>query len=80
MIGGLCTTLYAVKKDGTTVAAEPGTSRYANLDAEELAGSGGPEAGKEKGWDAFNTWKFEEPVDLDDVVALKLGDGTVPVG
>ena len=62
--------LSAVKKDGSTVAAERGTSSYTNLGAYE--GEDGP-------YDAYNTWKFEEPVDLEDVAYLKLGDGTIPV-
>lgn len=62
------TTLHAVKRDGSTVAAEPGSGRYANMDA-----VGG------EGCDAFNTWKFVEPVDVADVVSLRLGDETIPV-
>lgn len=73
--GGLRTTLYAVKKDGSTVAAEPGTSRYVNLDAYVLTG----ELTQGEGWDAFNTWRFEEPVDVEDIVSLKLGDTVIPV-
>lgn len=69
--------LYAVKKDGSTVAAKAGTSSYSNL-AAKAAETGGDPA-ENKGWDAFNTWKFEEPVDLEEVVSLQLGDVTIPV-
>lgn len=61
--------LYAVRRDGSTVAAEPGTGRYCNVS----------EAG-EPVWEAFNTWKFEEPVDLEEVTALTLKGETIPVG
>ena len=61
-------TLYAVKKDGSTVAAEPGTGRYSNAGL----GSG------ETVWAAFNTWKFEEPVNLKDVVRLDLAGESIP--
>lgn len=64
-------TLCAVKKDGTTVTAEPGTSGYANEGA--LAGE------IEDRWEAFTTWKFEEPVDVEEIVSLKLGDTVIPV-
>lgn len=67
--GGLhSATLYAVKQDGTMIAAEPGTSRYANMEA-----VGG------EGYDAFTTWKFTEPVDVEEIVSLKLGDAVIPV-
>ena len=61
--------LYAVRRDGSTVAAEPGTGRYCNVS----------ETG-EPVWEAFNTWKFEEPVDLEEVTALTLKGETIPVG
>ena len=61
-------TLYAVRRDGSTVAAEPGTGRYLNVS----------ETG-EPVWETFNTWKFEEPVDLEEVTALTLQGGTIPV-
>ena len=61
-------TLYAVKKDGTTVASEPGLGAYNNL-----AAKGG------EGWDAFNTWSFEEPVDVEDVSFLSLKGTLIPV-
>lgn len=69
--------LCAVKKDGSTVSAEAGTSSYSNLDA--LAAEAGEKPTEEKGWDAFNTWRFEEPVDVEDIVSLRLGDETIPV-
>lgn len=65
------TTLYAVKQDGSTVAAEPGTGSYSN-DAY------GTDAGKPV-WDAYNTWSFEEPVDLEEIVGLSLMGETIPV-
>lgn len=61
-------TLYAVKKDGSTVAAEPDSGSYHNI------------GGIDPIWDAFNTWKFVEPVDLEEVVALSLMDRIIPVG
>lgn len=61
-------TLYAVKKDGTEIAAEPHGGRYANMDA-----MGG------EGYDAFNAWLFEEPLDLDEIVSLKLMDTEIPI-
>lgn len=61
-------TLYAVKKDGSIVAAEPGTGRYSGV---------GP-AGSTV-WDAYNTWQFEEPVDVEDVASLTLHGVTIPV-
>lgn len=62
------TTLYAVKKDGSTVASEPGLGAYNNL-----AAQGG------EGWDAFNTWSFEEPVDVEDISFLSLKGTLIPV-
>ena len=63
------TPLYAVRKDGTTVAAEPDTGRYSApvLEGESLV------------QDAFNTWKFEEPVNVADIAGLRLEDETIPV-
>lgn len=61
-------TLYAVKKDGSTVASEPGLGAYNNL-----AAKGG------EGWDAFNTWSFEEPVDVEDISFLSLKGTLIPV-
>ena len=61
-------TLYAVKKDGSTVAAEPGTGGYSNVSTPE-----------EELWDAFNTWKFEEPVDVEDISFLSLKGTLIPV-
>lgn len=62
-------TLYAVKADGSTVAANPGIGRYSKLEA----------SSEGTGWDAFNTWEFQEPLDLEEVVSLRLGDKTIPV-
>lgn len=62
------TPLYAVKKDGTEIAAKPGTGYYANR-----GGTGGV------GWECYATWKFEEPVDLNEIVSLKLMDAMIPV-
>lgn len=64
------TTLYAVKKDGTAVAAEPGTGRYSNVGRE----------GETAVWETFNTWQFEEPVDLEEIAALTLAGETIPAG
>lgn len=60
-------TMYAVKRDGSTVAAKPGTSTYYNV------------GGSEPVWDAYNTWKFEEPVDIEEIVGLSLMDEVIPV-
>ena len=68
--GGPNTTLYAVKKDGSAVAAEPGPSGYTNT---------GALSGGEDSWDAYATWRFEEPVDVEDLVSLTLGDAVIPV-
>lgn len=62
------TPLYAVKKDGTEIAAEPGTGRYGNLGA-----AGG------EGWEGYATWQFTEPLDLDEIVSLKIRDVVIPV-
>lgn len=75
--GGLNIPLYAVKRDGSIVAAEAGTSSYSNLDA--AAEINGELTGEPKGWKAYNTWKFEEPVEVEDIVSLKLGDAVIPV-
>ena len=63
------TVLYALKKDGSTVAAEPDTGSYSNVGAD-----GGPAV-----WNTFNTWKFQEPVNLEEVTALSLAGETLPV-
>lgn len=60
-------TLYAVREDGSTVAAEPSTSNYSNTGGLELV------------WNTFNTWKFVEPVDLEKVVSLSLMGETIPI-
>lgn len=67
---GLNIPLYAVKKDGSTVAAQPSTSGYHNV---------GAMSGGEDRWEAYTTWKFEEPVEVEDIVSLKLGDAVIPV-
>ena len=61
-------TLYAVMKDGSTIVAEHDGGSYS------FNGSGG-----ERISSAFNTWKFAEPVDLEEVVSLSLMDETIPV-
>lgn len=63
--------LYAVKRDGSTVAAQSGTGSYTNVGA--LAGEA------EDRWEAYTTWQFKEPVEVEDIVALTLGDETIPV-
>ena len=75
--GGFHLPLYAVKKDGSAVAAQPGPGSYSNLDA--AAEINGELTGEPKGWKAYNTWKFEEPVEVEDIVSLKLGDAVIPV-
>lgn len=62
------TNLYAVMKNGATVTAEPSKGRYSFRTP-----SG------EKISNAFNTWKFAEPVDLEEVVSLSLMGETIPV-
>ena len=69
--GGLDIPLYAVKKDGSTVAAQLGRSGYNNVGAMRRE--------KEEKWEAYATWKFEEPVEVEDLVSLRLGDGVIPV-
>lgn len=61
-------TLYAVKKDGTELAAVPGEGRCSNVGA-----VGG------EGWSSFSTWSFEEPVDVADVAFLSLKGTLIPV-
>ena len=68
--GGLNTPVRAVKKDGSTVTAKPGPGRY--YDAGAMTGGS-------SGWDAYATWRFEEPVDVGDLVSLTLGDAVIPV-
>ena len=68
--GGFADTpLVAVKKDGTTVSAQPDIGRYGNT-----AG-----AGETPVWDTVNTWKFEEPVDVEDIASLTLLGEHIPV-
>ncbi len=69
--GGLDIPLYAVKKDGSTVAAQLGRSGYNNVGAMRRE--------KEEKWEAYATWKFEEPVEVEDLVSLRLGDAVIPV-
>ena len=68
--GGFNIPLYAVKKDGSTVTAQPSTSGYHNV---------GALSGGEDRWEAYATWKFEEPVEVEDLVSLRLGDAVIPV-
>lgn len=68
--GGFADTpLVAVKKDGTTVSAQPDIGRYGNT-----AG-----ASETPVWDTVNTWKFEEPVDVEDIASLTLLGESIPV-
>ena len=70
--GGFARTpLYAVKRDGSTVAAEPGRGSYSN----RAFGAGAAEPV----WEAYNTWQLEEPVDLEALARLTLLDETIPV-
>lgn len=62
-------TLYALKKDGAMIEAEPDTGRYYNV---------GTQA-EEAVWETFNTWKFEEPVDVEEITALQLAGEIIPV-
>lgn len=64
------TTLYAVKRDGTTVAAKPSTSSYSKIDKTGATLSE---------WDGYSTWKFEEPVDTEEIVGLSLLGEVIPV-
>lgn len=68
---GFNTPLRAVKKDGSTVTANPGPGIYHSTPAM---------GGGEDSWDARVTWRFEEPVDVEDIVSLTLGDTVIPVG
>lgn len=65
------TTLYAVKQDGSTVAAKPGTGSYDNIAYKTGA--------SEPVWNAYNAWRFEEPVDTEEIVGLSLLDEVIPV-
>ena len=68
--GGLNRPIYATKKDDSTVSAKPSTSHYTNV---------GAMSAEKEGWEAFATWKFEEPVNVEDIVSLTLGDEVIPV-
>lgn len=61
--------LYAVLQDGTTVTGKRSSGTYNNVSDEP-----GVEV-----WAAWNTWEFEEPVDLEQVVALELLGERIPV-
>ena len=67
---GIRMPILAVMKDGSIITAESSTSHYSNVGA--LRG------GQER-WEAFATWKFEEPVDVEDIVSLTLGGEMIPV-
>lgn len=54
--------LYAVNRDGSKVAAQPGIGRYWNAGADT----------GETVWESFNTWSFDRPIDLEEVAALEL--------
>ncbi len=62
------TPLYAVKKDGTEIAAEPGMGRYSNLET-----NGG------EGWECYATWYFAEPVEVEDIAFLSVKGTRIPV-
>ena len=62
------TPLYAVKKDGTEIAAEPGMGRYSNLEV-----NGG------EGWECYATWYFVEPVEVEDIACLSVKGTRIPV-
>ena len=62
------TPLYAVKKDGTKIAAEPGSGRYSNLEV-----NGG------EGWECYATWYFVEPVEVEDIAYLSVKGTRIPV-
>ena len=61
--------IYAVLRDGTTVAASGGTDRYANVSDDP-----GVDV-----WDAYNTWEFERPVEVEDIAYLTLLGENIPV-
>ena len=67
---GIRMPILAVMKDGSIITAESSTSHYSNV---------GALRGEEERWEAFATWKFEEPVDVEDIVSLTLGDTVIPV-
>lgn len=59
--------LYAVLKDGTTVAAQPSVGQYVNVgqDVEVMR--------------AYNTWAFASPVDVSQIDHLTLLEQSIPV-
>lgn len=75
--GGMNIPLCAIKKDGSAVAAKSGTGSYSSLGA--IAENNGEPSGGAAGWTAYNTWKFEEPVEVEKLACLKLGDTVIPV-
>ena len=69
--GGFSTVpLYAVLKDGTKVAAERGVGEYANVSQNPAT----------EVWDAYNTWQFERPVEVENIDYLILLDEQIPMG
>lgn len=60
-------TLYAVLKDGTSVAAQPSVGQYVNVgqDVEVMC--------------AYNTWEFEQPVEVSQIYHLNLLEQSIPV-
>ena len=69
--GGFSTVpLYAVLRDGTKVTAERGVGEYANVSQNPAT----------EVWDAYNTWQFERPVEVEDIDYLILLDEQIPMG
>ena len=60
-------TLCAVLKDGTSVAAQPSVGQYVNVgqDVEVMC--------------AYNTWEFEQPVEVSQIYHLNLLEQSIPV-
>lgn len=60
-------TLYAILKDGTSVAAQPSVGQYVNVgqDVEVMR--------------AYNTWEFEQPVEVSQIHHLTLLEQSIPV-
>ncbi len=59
--------LYAVLKDGTSVAAKPSVGQYVNVGQEVEV------------WRAYNTWAFEAPVEVSQIDHLTLLGQSIPV-
>lgn len=55
--------LTALRRDGTTISAQPDTSSHQNV---------GYLNGGDSYWVSFNTWTFPEPVDVDELVSLTI--------